>query len=290
MREYVIITDSSCDLSAPFAQELGLISLPLQLLLDEKSYYNYLDEREIRHKEFYDALREGKTATTSAVNVETFKDAFKEALDAGKDVLYLGFSSGLSATYQAGALAAEELRADYPEHKIYTVDTLAASLGQGMLLYLASQKKKEGADIDTLKAYVEEIRLQVAHWVMADDLHHLKRGGRVSAAAAFFGSALSIKPIIHMDEEGRLVVTDKVRGKRNALKKLYDTMKESALDIENTPIFISHADVPEDVNTLVELIRADYPGREIYSHYIGPVIGAHTGPGTVALFFLAKQR
>ena len=290
MRDYVIVTDSSCDLTSEMAEELGLLVLPLTVLLDGKSYANYLDGREISFADFYGALREGKMATTSAVNVDAFSKCFREQLEAGKDVLYLGFSSGLSATYQDGAIAAEEIRAEFPEQKIFAVDTLCASLGQGLIVYLAARKKRDGMDIETLKTFVEELRSNVCHWVLADDLHHLKRGGRVSAAAAIFGSALSIKPIIKMNDEGSLNVVDKMRGRKNGVKKLYETMKATALDLTGQTIFLSHADCLEDAEALAAAIRSEQPVEDVFINYIGPVIGAHTGPGTLALFYLGKQR
>ena len=290
MRDYVIVTDSSCDLHSDMAQELELLVLPLTVLLDGNSYYNYLDGREISFADFYGALREGKTASTSAVNVDAFSKCFREQLDAGKDVLYLGFSSGLSATYQDGAIAVEEIRGEYPDQKIFAVDTLCASLGQGLILYLAVEKKREGMDIEALKTFVENIRLNVCHWVLADDLQHLKRGGRVSAAAALFGSALSIKPIIKMNDEGSLNVVDKVRGKKNGILRILNTMKETALELEGQTIFICHADSLGDAEALAKLIRDELPVKDVFINYIGPVIGAHTGPGTIALFFLGQQR
>ena len=290
MRDYVIATDSSCDLSQVMVDELGVIVLPLTVMMEGKSYRNYLDGREIGFTEFYNELRGGKQATTSAVNVDEFYKALEIPLREGKDVLYLGFSSGLSATYQSGVLAAEDLRSEFPEAAILTVDTLAASMGQGLLIYLAVQEKRKGKTIEELRDYVEEIKLRMAHWFTVDDLNHLKRGGRISAAAALLGSTLNIKPILHVDDEGHLIPAGKVRGRKNSLKSLLEKLIETGVDLAEQPIFISHGDTLEDAQLLAEMIRAELPVKEIVINYIGPVIGAHSGPGTIALFFLAKHR
>ncbi len=290
MKDYIIMTDSSCDLPAQLAEELGVMSIPLMVLLDGKAYRNYLDEREITCKEFYGALREGKQGTTSAVNVDEFLTAFEEPLKQGKDLIYLGFSSGLSATYHASTIAAMELRMTYPERTLLTVDTLCASMGQGLLVYLAAMKKREGASIEELRDYVEETKMKVSHWVTVDDLNHLKRGGRISAASALLGSTLNIKPIIHVNNSGSLVSVDKVRGRKNALKKLLQEMQKLGTNLEEQTIFLSHSDALEDAKILEDMIRNTCDVKDIIVGYIGPVIGAHTGAGTVALFFLGTSR
>lgn len=290
MKDYIIMTDSSCDLPAQLAEELGVMSIPLMVLLDGKAYRNYLDEREIICKEFYGALREGKQGTTSAVNVDEFLTAFEEPLKQGKDLIYLGFSSGLSATYHASTIAAMELRMTYPERTLLTVDTLCASMGQGLLVYLAAMKKREGASIEELRDYVEETKMKVSHWVTVDDLNHLKRGGRISAASALLGSTLNIKPIIHVNNSGSLVSVDKVRGRKNALKKLLQEMQKLGTNLEEQTIFLSHSDALEDAKILEDMIRNTCDVKDIIVGYIGPVIGAHTGAGTVALFFLGTSR
>lgn len=290
MRDYVIVTDSCCDLTQEMADELELIVLPLTVMTEDKSYRNYLDGREIGFSEFYNKLRSGKQAKTSAVNVDEFSKAMEGPLKEGKDILYLGFSSGLSATYQSGVLAAEDLRGEFPEATILTVDTLSASLGQGLLVYLAVQEKRKGKTIEELRDYVEATKLHLAHWFTVDDLNHLKRGGRISAAAALLGSTLNIKPILHVDDEGHLISVGKVRGRKNSLKGLMEKMTETGIDLAEQTIFISHCDALEDAQLLAEMIRAEFPVKEIVMNYIGPVIGAHSGPGTIALFFLAKHR
>ncbi len=290
MREYVILTDSSCDLTAELAQELGISVVPLSVLTDGKEYLNYLDGREIEIKTFYNMIREGKTATTSAVNIATFRDAMKAILDEGKDVLYIGFSSGLSGTVGAGINAARELSEEYPDSKIFAVDTLGASLGQGMIVYYAAMKKAEGASIEEVRDFVENHKFNMAHWFTVDDLNHLKRGGRISPATAAIGTMLNIKPVMHMDNEGHLVAVGKVRGRKTSLKELVNSMEASWLPEENPTIFISHGDCLEDAEYVASLIREKLGVNDIRINYVGPVIGAHTGPGVVALFFWAKER
>lgn len=290
MRQYVILTDSSCDLPAGLAQDMELSVLPLTVLLDEKTYVNYLDERELSSKHFYAQLRAGKPAVTSAVNVEQFANAMEECLQKGLDVLYLGFSSGLSGTYSAGAVAAQELSEKYPEAKVYAVDTLCASLGQGLMVTLAVQEKRAGKTIEEVRDFVEAQKLHMCHWVTVDDLHHLKRGGRVSAASAVLGSALNIKPIIHVDEEGRLTVVGKVRGRKNSLHYLLDRMKETVTNPQEQLVYISHGDCEEDARYLGDKIKEELHVKDVLLNTIGPVIGAHSGPGTIALFFLGTHR
>lgn len=289
MRDYVIITDSSCDLPNDLALELELEIAPLTVLIDGKNFCNYLDEREISTEEFYALLRAGKEGSTSAVNVDQFTQLMEPHLQAGRDVLYLGFSTGLSATYQAGKIAADDLNERY-EAKVHTVDTLCASAGQGLMVYLAVQEKRKGKTLAQVRDFVEGKKQNIAHWVTVDDLHHLKRGGRISSAAAVLGSALNIKPTIYVDTEGKLVPLGKVRGRKNALKKLFDTLVETGLDLEKHPVFISHGACREDADYLEKLIREGSPVETIITSYIGPVIGSHSGPGTVALFFVAKHR
>jgi len=288
MRDYVIYTDSGCDLGLDLLAEWGVKSKNLVFRFDgeEKEYEN--GEMEI--KAFYDKMREGGVAKTAAVNKETFAIAFREILDEGKDVLYLGFSSGLSTTYNSGRLAAIELGEQYPDAKIITVDTLAASAGQGLLVYLAKKKKDEGATIEQCAAYIEEIRLNLCHWFTVDDLVYLKRGGRVSSTAAFFGNALGIKPVMHVDNEGHLVNVLKVRGRRTAISTLADKLGETALDLQNGVIYISHGDCEADAKLLANMLEDKFGCHVELITDVSAVIGAHSGPGTLALFFLGKER
>ena len=283
-KEYVIMTDSSCDLPQELADQLGLEVLPLEVMADGKNYRNWLDGREIGFKEFYNLAREGKELKTSAVNTATFEEKMEKLLEEGKDVLYLGFSSGLSTTYNSGESAARELREKYPDRKIYTVDTLAASLGQGMIIYYAAKKKEAGATIEEVRDFVEGEKLHMCHWFTVNDLDYLKRGGRISAATAAIGTMLSIKPVMHMAAVG------KARGRKASLKALVDSMEATMLPGRNETIFICHGDCIEDAEYLANLVRERTGVQDIVINYVGPVIGAHSGPGTIALFFWGSER
>lgn len=290
MPNYVLFTDSSCDLPAALAEEMQLHVLPLSVHLDGDNYKNYLDEREISYRDFYARIPSAKEIKTNAVNQQDFIDAMEPVLRAGADVLYVGFSSGLSGTYSAGALAARELQEKYPDRKIYAVDSLCASLGQGMLLHLAWKRQQAGATIDELRAYLEETKLHLCHWFTVNDLFHLKRGGRVSAATALIGSMLSIKPVMHMDDEGHLAVVSKARGRKASLKQLVEEMKKSAIEPETQEIFICHGDALAEAEALGETIRRELHVKNVIINYVGPVIGAHTGPGVISIFFLGTKR
>lgn len=289
-QNYVILTDSSCDLPAKMAEEMGIVVLPLTLTMDGKEYANYLDGREIGFSEFYDRVRQGASATTAAANVEAYRGVMEPVLREGKDILLLVFSSGLSSTYQAALLAVEELSDQYPERKLAAVDTRCASMGQGLLVYLAAKKRAEGATLEQVRAWAEEERFHLCHWFTVDDLMYLKRGGRLNAATALVGTALGIKPVLHIDDDGHLINVGKARGRRAALTALVDHMAELAVDPAKTPVFISHGDCPEDAKTVEKLVRQRFGTKEVVTSYVGPVIGAHTGPGVVALFFLGRER
>ena len=290
MRDYVIMTDSCCDLPAHMAEELELAVLPLRLHMSGKDYRNCLDGREIGFEEFYAKIRSGETATTSAVNVGEFQSRMKEILAQGKDILCISFSSALSTTYQSACIAADDLRAEFPEAAIDVVDSLSASLGQGLLLYLCVQEKKKGRSLEEVRAFVEETRGHVCHWFTVDDLNHLKRGGRISAATAMFGTMLSIKPVMHMDDGGRLTPVSKARGRKPSLLALVNHMEQTAVQPAGQTVFISHGDCEGDALFVAEEVRRRFGTKHILINYVGPVIGNHSGPGTVALFFLGSRR
>ena len=288
--DFLIITDSTCDMPQEMADELGLAILPIRVSMEDKEYAHYLDGRELGFHEFYEKLRAGVPAKTSAANQEDFLSLMEPALAAGRDVLYIGFSSGLSSTYNVGVMTAAQLAEKYPERKVYTVDSLSASLGQGLLVYHAVQQKLAGKSIDEVRAFVEENRLHLCHWFTVDDLQHLKRGGRVSAAAAVFGTMLNIKPVLHVDDEGHLIPVGKVQGRTTSIKALLKKMQETAIDPAEQVVFISHGDCEKDAEKLAAMVRESIGPKEIILNPIGPVIGAHSGPGTVALFFLGTKR
>ena len=289
-KEYVIMTDSSCDLPQELADQLGLEVLPLEVMADGKNYRNWLDGREIGFKEFYKLAREGKELKTSAVNTAAFEEKMEELLKEDRDILYIGFSTGLSTTYNSGEAAARELREKYPERNIYTVDTLAASLGQGMIIYYAAKKKEAGATIEEVRDFVENEKLHMCHWFTVDDLNYLKRGGRISAATAAVGTMLSIKPVMHMDNEGHLVAVGKARGRKAALCQLLDTMGELGEGLEGQTTFICHSDCMDDAQYVASQMKERFGVAQVNINWIGPVIGAHTGPGTIGIFFWGRER
>ena len=288
MKDYIIFTDSACDMELSTLKKWNVkcIDLTLKFENEEKIWSN----NEIEPKTFYQKMRDGGIAKTSAVNSEKFKQGFEEEIKKGNDILYLAFSSGLSTTCNSGSFACKALSEVYPDSKLITVDSLAASAGFGLLLYLAVQKKEEGATIEELEKYIKETVPHICHWFTVDDLVYLKRGGRVSPAAAFIGGMLGIKPVLHVDDEGHLVPVTKVRGRKASIKALADKYGELAIDKTTGPIFICHGDCQEDAQLLADIIKNDY-GRDIdITVYTGPVIGAHSGPGTLALFFLGKNK
>ena len=287
MNDYLIITDSSCDLSAGFAEQLGVKVIKLEFIVEgeEARANDSIDE-----KQFYELLRSGKMVTTSAIAMDRFISEVEPALAEGKDVLYLGFSSGLSSTYSAGFIGAQELAEKYPERKIYTVDTLAASMGQGLLVWYAVNMKNEGKSIEEVRDFVENNKMKLAHWFTVNDLFFLKRGGRISAATALVGTMLNIKPVLHVDDEGTLVSVSKARGRKNAIDALFAKAKESAIDAAGQTMFISHGDCIEDAEYLAEKLKSELSVKDVIISYVGPVIGAHSGPGTLALFYIGTNR
>lgn len=288
MSNYVILTDSGCDIRPDVLKnwDVSFASLTFKFDNDEKEYLNF----DLPSKEFYDRMREGECAKTSAINVAVFTDFFKPYLEDGKDILYIGFSGGLSTTCNSGRIAADELVGKYPNRKIVCIDSLCASAGQGMFLKLAVDKKAEGASLEENAAYLEKMLPHMAHWFTVDDLVYLKRGGRVSAATALLGGMLNIKPVLHVDDEGHLISMSKVRGRRASIKALADMFTETAVDNTKGPVFISHGDCIDDAKALATLIEETHGVETEIITDVGPVIGSHSGPGTLALFFIAKER
>ena len=290
MRDFAILTDSCCDLPAELAKEMEVEALPLSVTMGEKEYRNFLDGRDIGFQEFYETIRKGAMPTTSAVSVGGFTERMRPVLQSGRDILCICFSSALSTTYQSAVIAAEDLKAEFPEGKVAVVDSLSASLGQGLLVYLCAQQKAAGRTLDEVHAYAEDIKHKVCAWFTVDDLNHLKRGGRISAATAMFGTMLSIKPVMHVDETGHLVAVSKARGRKASLLALVDEMEKAAVDPGEQTVFISHGDCRADAEVVAEEIRRRFGTKDIIIHFVGPVIGSHTGCGVVALFFVGKER
>ena len=286
---YVIFTESTGDLTPALIEAADLRVLPMAFTLDGKDYRNYPDGREMSSHDYYEKLRAGSLCTTSQVTMLEFQQAFTPVLEAGQDILYLAFSSGLSGTYQSGCIAAEELKEKFPGRRIVCVDSLQASMGEGLFCYLVGKKRCQGADLDTAADYARQIAPQVCAWFTVDDLMFLKRGGRVSGAAAVAGTLLGIKPVLHVDEEGHLIPKEKVRGRRASLDALVKHFEATALDKTGGTVFISHGDCADDARYVIDKLRA-LGVKEIEMGEIGPVIGAHSGPGTVALFWLGSAR
>lgn len=292
MNNFVIFTDSGADLSAEMVKSFDVQVIPMTLIINGREYLNYPDEREISNKEFYEMIRKGIMGKTAAINTETAIEAFEPFLKEGRDLLYLGFSGGLSSTIVAMKAAAEQLSKKYPERKVYAVDTLCASLGQGMLVYLCCQQRNEGKSIDEVRDFAENTKLHLSHWFTVDDLNHLKKGGRLSAATALLGTMLHIKPVLHVDNEGHLISMEKARGRKAAIRRIAEKVLETALPgIEDQQLFICHGDCLEEAKVLgAEVKKLINLKKEIFYNCIGPVIGSHSGTGTLAVFFLATER
>ena len=289
MRDYIIATDSCCDFDENLIRELDLTVIPLSVHLGQDHFRNYPGEMPESHV-FYTRLSKGEPAQTSAPNVEAFKDAFRPFLEAGKDVLYLGFSSALSATYQNAAMAVEELREAFPDAVIRAVDTLCASMGQGLLVDLAVQEKRKGKSLEEVASFVQETIPHLCHWFTVGDLSQLRRGGRLSAGKAIVGNLLNIKPVLHVDHEGRLVPMESAKGRKKSVEALVRHMEETAIAPETQGIYISHGDCLGDAEVLAAAIQSKLGVASVTIGDVGPVIGAHSGLGTLALFFLGKER
>ena len=290
MRNFVIATDSTADLPIDIIKELGILVLPLGFGFESENYLNYPDHRHLDIKKFYERIKNGERSTTTLVNSNTFKEYFEPILNEGNDILYLGFSSELSGTYNSSITAREELLEKYKDLKIECIDTLAASMGEGLLVYYAAKKKQEGCSIDEIKQWILDNRLNLCHWFTVDDLNHLKRGGRINAMTATIGTALGVKPILHVDNEGRLVPVSKARGRKKSIYALLEQMEATCINPEENIVFISHADCLEETEYLANLIKEKLKVKEIVINYIGPVIGSHTGQGAIALFFFGTER
>lgn len=287
---YRIFTDSGSDLSSELAAQINVQILPLHSVMTDAKGTTTIDGTQLSVVEFYELLRKRYSAKTAAVNSDAFTEAFRPVLQAGEDILYVGLSSGLSTTVNAAKIAAEDLAEEYPDRRVIVIDTLAASLGEGLMVWLAAEKRDAGASIDEVAEYLLSIRLNLCHWFTVDDLFFLKRGGRVSAATALVGTALGIKPIMHVDDEGHLVKVETARGRRKSVTALFDKMVESIVDPDGQTVFISHGDCIEDAEYLASLIRERFAVKTVLIDYVGQVIGTHSGPGTLALFFLGAKR
>lgn len=289
--DFEIVTDSSCNLKEEMIDEFGLHVLPLTFMVDGEQHQSYLKGQVTDLQQFYTMMREGKVITTSLPNLADSEVLFRGLLEAGRDVLYLGFSSGLSGTFEAISLLCSQLAAEFPDRKIFSVDTLAASGGEGLLVWHAVQKAREGLSIEELRDWVEGHKLNLAHWFTVDDLMFLWRGGRVSKTSAWAGTLLNVKPVLHVDDAGHLIPMEKVRGRKKSLNALVDHMEKSAIPpVSDQMVFITHGDCIEDAEYVAEKVRERFGVRDVVINYVDPVIGAHSGPGTMALFYMAESR
>lgn len=290
MSKFIIVTDSTTDLPDGIAKSLDLLIMPLKFNLEGKEYVNYLDNRQLDSDTFFDKVKAGAQPTTSQVNPEEYVETLSPLLKAGKDILILAFSSALSGTFNSARIATEELSAEFPNRKILLLDTKAASLGEGMVVYLtAKEVKDKNLTIDEAFEFASKLAPTVAHWFTVDDISHLVRGGRVSKVAGFIATVANIKPILHVSDEGKLISRHKAIGRKRAIKGLFEEMQKSALPGKQT-VFISHASALEDAEKLAEMIKENFEIEEIIINSLGPVIGTHAGYGTLALFFIGQSR
>lgn len=285
--DYKLFCDSTCDLTDELAKELGIEIVPMQFSVDNKNYSHYLDERELTLNDFYAALKNGANVTTAQVQYETFEKAFEPFLKDGKDIIYICFTSGMSGTYNTSKIIIEELQEKYPERKITVVDSLCASIGEGYLAYLAGVKINEGASFDELVAYIEDTKMKVCHWFVVDDLDQLKKGGRIGALSAAFGKALQIKPLISVDNEGKLIAVSKIRGNTKTYQTLVDRAKRDAVNLKDQTVIVAHAECPEKAEKLKEMIEPLV--NKVIISKIGPIIGSHVGQGMFAVTFQGER-
>ena len=289
MRTYKIITDSTCDLPSTVIKELDVHVIPMEYILDGVSHFQDLEDEGEKTASFYGSLREGKVSTTSMINTARFIGVFEPYLKAGQDILHVSFSSALSGSYNASRMAAEELKELYPERQILVLDSIAASIGQGLLVYHAVLKKRQGLSLEELYEWLEENKKKICHWFTVEDLMHLKRGGRISALSANIGTALNIKPILSVNMEGKLVNLGKVMGRKKSLSELIVKMKSCAETAENQVVIIGHGDSLKDAEFLSTKLKNELHVKEVIMTQIGPIIGSHTGPGMIGLTFVGER-
>lgn len=284
-----IITDTTADLPESYLQEHDIDTMCVKYILNGESYGT---DRKLAEKEFYAMMRAGQMPTTSQPNPQEAKEFLEKYCETDKEILCLSFSSGLSGTYNSARMAAEEIMEEHPDVKVVVLDTLCASLGEGLLVHKAVCLRDEGKSMQETADWVEKHKLNLVHVFTVDDLNHLYRGGRVSRAAAIVGTIAGIKPVLHVDDEGHLIPIQKIRGRKKALKMLVDNMEEKmgSFRDKNDIIFISHGDCEEDALLVQEEVKRRFGIESFLLNYIGPTIGAHSGPGTVALFFMGDVR
>ncbi len=276
-------------MSPEMIEELGIHTIPMRFMQEGVEYENYADGRQLAFTEFYKKLREGHMSTTTQISMDQYRNEVTPFLEQGLDILHLSFSSGLSGSYNTSCIAAQELMEEYPERKIIIVDTLCMSMGLGLLVYYAAQEKNKGKSMQEVADWVERNRGSFQHWFTVDDLSHLKRGGRLSGSAALFGTMLNIKPILRLNEEGKIEPVSKIRGRRQSLDELFNKVKNEAYNQKEYAICILHADAIDDAKHLETKIKKELGAKNLYINYVGPVIGGHAGPGTIAVIYINKE-
>jgi DegV family protein with EDD domain len=287
-----LITDSCCDLQQSYLDQNNIECISLVFTIEGVDYLDDHKPTSMSYKEVYQKMRDGITSTTSLINTERYNEVFAKYLEDGEDIVYLAFSSALSGSYQSAVISANELSEKYPNRKISVIDSKCASMGEGLFVYYAARKLKENPEFDEYVKYLKELQPKVSHWFTVDDLHHLKRGGRVSSLSATVGTMLKIKPVLHVDDEGRLIPVSKVRGRNASLSGLVKEMERTVIEEgRDQTVMISHGDCVEDAEKVANMVKKKFPlVKEVIINFIGPIIGSHSGPGTVALFFLSNER
>lgn len=288
MNDYVIVSDATLDLPVDIIKEYDIRVIPMGVSIDDTEYIHYPDERELSVEEFYTKLKNGSVSHTTQITPAVFMDYFTDILKQGKDILYITFSSGLSGTYNTSQIVIKELEEEYPDRTLYSVDSLCASVGEGLLVMDAAIQKKNGLNIKELREWVEQNKRRARHWFTVKDLFHLKRGGRINSLEAIVGTALKIRPILSTDDDGKLTVVSKIRGSRAELDFLLSKLSEEGTDLASQIVIIGHGDDLEQAKELERLIRDKNLVKDIVISKIGPIIGSHTGPGMLALTFLGN--
>ena len=289
MSKYVIVSDATLDLPVSIIEQYDIRVIPMGVDIDNVEYSHYPDERELSIEDFYSRIKTGAVSHTTQITPSVFTDYFTELLKAGLDIIYIAFSSGLSGTYSCAQLVMESLSEEFPERKIYCVDSLCASIGEGLLVFHAALKKQEGLSLEDLVTWVEANKTAARHWFTVKDLYYLKRGGRISSIEAFVGTALKIRPVLSTDDQGKLAVLSKIRGTRAELDYMVGKMETEGIHLEEQTVFIGHGDDIEQAQALESLIRSKNLVKDVVITKIGPIIGTHTGPGMLALVYMGRK-
>lgn len=287
---YKILTDSSSNLTEEMIEKLGVEVISFNTVVGGEEIPSYIKGKKTNLQAFYNKLREKNSVTTVAINQQGFYEYFEEHIKKGQDIIYLGFSSGMSSTFEQAIRAGEELQKKYKERKIYVIDTKGASMGEGLIVYYAATMKNEGKSIEEVKNWIEENKLKIQHWFTVDDLYWLFKGGRVTKTAYWVANIAKIKPILNIDRDGKIVPIKKVIGRKHALMFLVERVVEEIKNPREQVLFISHGDCIEEATMVAERIKEKIKVKDVVFNYIDPVIGCHSGPGTVAVFYLGEER